>query len=236
MLKALANEEAKDEQLALASESSNLKWMLKADLLELYRSEERDFIQKNKLNWLKLGDENTKFFHRFLAAKKEKNLISELVNDQVVRTSSYVEIEGLILDFYRLLYTKAPQAGHFSSLLNCAVVSNDQNKSLTSEFSVEEIKSALKLLGRSKAPGPDGFTAEFLIKFWDELKSYFHSRFKKFYASRKLDARLCRGSLWIAAFLHLCVHYVKIKGRSYNISSLIALMLQTVGGKSFQFF
>ncbi|KAA0038378.1 LINE-1 retrotransposable element ORF2 protein [Cucumis melo var. makuwa] len=138
---------------------------------------------------MKLGDENTKFFHRFPAAKKKRrNLISELVNDQEVPTSSYVEIEGLILDFYRLLYTKAPQPGHFPSPLNWAVLSNDQNKSLTSELSVEEIKSALKMLGRSKVPGLDGFTPAFLIKVWDKLKSDFHSLFKEFYANGKLNA------------------------------------------------
>ena len=74
LLKALANEEGKDEQLALAPESCNLKWMLKADLLELCRSEERDLIQKSKLNWMKLGDVNTKFFHRFLAAEKKRKV------------------------------------------------------------------------------------------------------------------------------------------------------------------
>ena len=46
--------------------------MLKANLLELHRREERDLIQKSKLNWMKLGDEDTKFFHRFLAAEKKK--------------------------------------------------------------------------------------------------------------------------------------------------------------------
>ena len=82
----MANEEDKNE-LDLATESSTIKWMLKADLLELHKREERDLIQKRKLNWMKLGDENTKFFHRFLSAKKRRNLISELVNDQVVNST-----------------------------------------------------------------------------------------------------------------------------------------------------
>ena len=92
----------------MVTESSTLKWILEADLLELYRREERDLIQKSKLNWMKLGDKHTKFFHRLLAAKKRRNLIFELANDQGVPTSLYMEIEGLILDFYRSLYTKVP--------------------------------------------------------------------------------------------------------------------------------
>ena len=38
----------------------------KADVLALYKREERDLIQKSKLNWLKLGDENMSFFIIFL--------------------------------------------------------------------------------------------------------------------------------------------------------------------------
>lgn len=44
---------------------------LKADLLALYCIKERNLMQKSKLNWLSLGDENSKFFHRFLSAKRE---------------------------------------------------------------------------------------------------------------------------------------------------------------------
>ena len=76
MLKTLANEEDKDEQLDLATESSTLKRLLEADFLELYRREKRDLIQKNKLNWIKLGDVNTNLFHGFLATKKEKSIVS----------------------------------------------------------------------------------------------------------------------------------------------------------------
>ena len=49
LLKAVANEEDKDEELDWATESSTLKttlkWLLEADLLELYRREERNLIQ-----------------------------------------------------------------------------------------------------------------------------------------------------------------------------------------------
>ena len=43
---------------------------IQTELLCIYRTEERNFIQKSKLNWLAVGDENTGFFHRFLNAKK----------------------------------------------------------------------------------------------------------------------------------------------------------------------
>ena len=82
LLQALANEEIKEESLNMSSLDNILKLSIKSDLLAIYRREERDLIQKSKLNWLKSGDENTSFFHRFLAAKRRHSLISELIDDQ----------------------------------------------------------------------------------------------------------------------------------------------------------
>lgn len=68
----------------LASPSS-----LKADLMSIYRVEERNHIQESKLHWLKERDENSGFFHRFLTAEKRRNLISELINEQGEATKSF---------------------------------------------------------------------------------------------------------------------------------------------------
>lgn len=49
--------------------------------------------------------------HDFLVAKKRRDLISELTNNQGIPTSSFREIEALIIDFYKSLYKKTPSAG-----------------------------------------------------------------------------------------------------------------------------
>ena len=110
LLQALENEEIKEESQTMSSLDNVLKLSIKSDLIAIYRREERDLIQKCKLNWLKLEDENTSFFHRFLAAKKRRSLISELIDDQGTPTVSFNGIESLIIEFYKSLYTKAPQA------------------------------------------------------------------------------------------------------------------------------
>ena len=38
-----------------------------------------------------------------------------------------------------------------------------------SEISVVELTLSLKTMSTNKAPGPDGFTVEFYVKFWDLL-------------------------------------------------------------------
>ncbi|TYK03825.1 exodeoxyribonuclease-like [Cucumis melo var. makuwa] len=83
---------------------------LQAEILSIYRIEGHNFIQKSKLNWLAVVDENTN------------------------------------------LYKRIP---------------------------VEEIFNPIKALGKNKAPGPDGFTAEFLIKHWSSFKDNFKSMMEK---------------------------------------------------------
>jgi hypothetical protein len=41
---------------------------------------------------------------------------------------------------------------------------------LTSEFSEQEIKEAVFSMKPNKAPGPDGFPAEFYQQFWETIK------------------------------------------------------------------
>lgn len=62
--------------------------------------EERILIQKSKLNWHRLGVENTNFFHCFLAAEKIKNLITELMTSNGSVEVTFQEIEQEILVFF----------------------------------------------------------------------------------------------------------------------------------------
>lgn len=122
------------------------------------------------MNWLSLGDENSKFFHRFLLAKKRRNLISELVNEQGQITTSFKKIEEIILRFYNSLYTKSPGVRVLPTNLNWPAVNNDKKKLLISRFTLEEVRRALKMLGKNKAPGPVGFTVEFFPKILGKIK------------------------------------------------------------------
>lgn len=73
--------ETKAEREDLSIAELDVRLAIKGDLMNLYIMEERNMIQKSKLNWLKLGDENTSFFHRYLSTKKRKNIITELVSN-----------------------------------------------------------------------------------------------------------------------------------------------------------
>lgn len=165
----------------LASRSS-----MKAELMFLYRFKEINLIQKSKLNWMQLGDENTSFFHRLLAAKKRKNLITELVNEFRVPAKSFREIESLILEFYTELFSKSLGLRNIPINFDWPCIT-PQNLMLTVRFSEFEIKAAVKSLGKCKAHGLDGFITEFLIKYWNLVKPNLLSIFEEFHRNGRVD-------------------------------------------------
>lgn len=59
-------------------------------------------------------------------------------------------------------------------------ISNDQVLDLESTFSEEEIKQAMRCCEGSKAPCPDGFSLNFVKKFWDIVKYDFFAAIREF--------------------------------------------------------
>jgi len=55
---------------------------------------------------------------------------------------------------------------------------------LTSAFTETEIKEALFQVEHNKAPGPDGFPAEFYQVFWEVIKEGLMTLFNDFYEER----------------------------------------------------
>jgi hypothetical protein len=50
-------------------------------------------------------------------------------------------------------------------------LSNEENDLLTADFTEKEVLDAISQMKLNKAPGPDGFSAEFYQKIWEVIKS-----------------------------------------------------------------
>jgi hypothetical protein len=59
-------------------------------------------------------------------------------------------------------------------------ISAEENAILICDFTAEEVKKAIMKMEKNRAPGPDGFPAEFYQKFWDILKSDLIAMFECF--------------------------------------------------------
>lgn len=47
----------------------------------LWKIEEQIWHQKSRINWLKAGDQNTRFFHLTTLHRRQRNIILKIAND-----------------------------------------------------------------------------------------------------------------------------------------------------------
>jgi hypothetical protein len=83
------------------------------------------------------------------------------------------QLKSYITNYYKDLFGP-PEESSFS--LNedrtddIPQVSPEENGLLTAPYSEDEVKKAIFQMECNKAPGPDGFPAEFYHTFWDTIK------------------------------------------------------------------
>lgn len=136
---------------------------LKANLWDLYRSEERSWQQKSRIKWFLDRDRNTKFFHAYASNRRRINYIDKIVvNGRLINHPS--EIKEEVACFFESLYTKRKVTNlkdfncHFRSL-------NDQfAANLEIPFSEGGVWEAINGCDGNKAPGPNGFNFSFFQK------------------------------------------------------------------------
>ena len=73
--------EMQEEFGDLSVHESNLRDLSREHMLDLLESQNVYWRQRGKINWVKLGDVNTKFFHAKAAVRHRHNFIASLMND-----------------------------------------------------------------------------------------------------------------------------------------------------------
>lgn len=77
---------------------------MQLSLTNLYITEEQNMLQKCKVQWLKGGDENSRFYHWLLAARRRKAIITDLKDGQGNSLLNNREIEKEVIGFFEALY------------------------------------------------------------------------------------------------------------------------------------
>lgn len=111
------------------------------------------------------GDENSKFFHGIVNKERRQQAIKGiLVDGEWIDNPERVKKEFFNHFANRFAApdsTRVPIEGNFPRCLEI-----DLSNDLECEVSNVEIKNAVWDCGSDKSPWPDGFTFEFLKKFW----------------------------------------------------------------------
>ncbi|KAF7844864.1 reverse transcriptase [Senna tora] len=145
-----------------------LEKKLITDYQSLLAIEEDFWAAKSRMDWLKLGDSNTKFFHNSVLINRRRNRISGLKDSAGNWISNVDDLNKLITTHFKELF----KAETCASIPNCFTPStiNRIDKERLSEIpNYIEIKNALWELKPFKAPGVDGFQPGFYQKCWEVL-------------------------------------------------------------------
>lgn len=153
---------------------------INSKLRELYDFRESMLSQKARMNWLKLGDGNTKFFHQAIQKRRSINTIKKLFWGEGW-LSEPEKIKQAFFEYYAEFFRSRGENLLDIGLLNLPRLPEEEKKSLVKNISKQEIKLALESMADDKAPGPDGLNARsykflwpFLAPKLEEFISSFH--------------------------------------------------------------
>jgi exonuclease III len=122
------------------------------------KQEEILWKQKSRVQWLKEGERNTKFFHRTVIQRRHSNKITHLISDEGETIHSHADMEKTLLEYFQGLLTEPIQdrqeainkvTRHVPSL-----VTQEQNAALLRPFTIEEVDQALQETPSARLLGP----------------------------------------------------------------------------------
>jgi hypothetical protein len=135
-----------------------------------------------KVKHIQEGGNNTKYFHLIANGKHRRKKIFQLEQEEGTIIGQE-NIKCYITNFYKKLFGK-PEVNSFTldetMVHDIPQISPEKNEILTADFTEKEVYDAVMQMKKNKAPGPDGFPAEFYQFCWNIIKGDLMCLFESF--------------------------------------------------------
>jgi len=155
------------------------------DIWRILRAKDALIAQRSRSRWLKEGDVNSKFFHKCIKARKSRNSIKALRENDGWVVSPF-EVRRKVVNYFTEHFAEDRwdmpklEGVDFRRLTDC------DNGLLVAPFSLVEIEAVVRDSDGSKSPRPDGFNFAFIKDFWYLLKGEVRIMFDQFYVNEVL--------------------------------------------------
>ncbi|BFG30724.1 hypothetical protein CerSpe_169980 [Prunus speciosa] len=123
---------------------------------------------KSKVQWLKEGDNNMKFFHAKTVTRQGRNKIRGLEDEVREWHEDEKKIQGITVKYFEQLFTSSSPL-QFDEIINCVDhrVSEQHNCELTQEVMEVEIQEVIFQIPPTNASRPNGLTGGFYHNYCD---------------------------------------------------------------------
>lgn len=128
--------------------------------VRILKEREESVRLRSRAIWLKIGDDNTRFFQNYAKGRKVSNTIWNLPLPEGGLADSFKKLSHLGTTHLRNLY-KSPPGANLADIINVAghfprFVNEDEAGELCAPVTPGELKGTLKWFKNDKSPGPDG--------------------------------------------------------------------------------
>nr|GEU58849.1 hypothetical protein [Tanacetum cinerariifolium] len=153
---------------------------------EAHLDKERFLKQKAKVEWLKVGDSNTSYFHKIVKSKCARNRI-EMVSDSSNTFYNGNQVPSAFVKHYnQFLGAEGVSNPLDAHDLFTRVLDNSKVDCMVRDVTYDEIKSVMFSMGDDRAPGFNGFTDAFFKKAWDVMGGDITYASRDFFSNGKL--------------------------------------------------
>jgi len=144
---------------------------LKTELQSIYEEKGKQAMSRAKCRWVENGERPTKYFFNRKRNYKKKTISEVRLQDDSTTNDGNVILEQ-IETYYKNLCTSDctfsnEECDSFMLNLKIPKLSDEDRDSLEGLLSYDECKEVLETFQADKAPGEDGFTAEFYKYFFE---------------------------------------------------------------------
>ncbi|XP_043710215.1 uncharacterized protein LOC122659132 [Telopea speciosissima] len=208
-------------------------------LQEVLLQEEIFWRQKSRVQWLKEGESNTKFFHTMVNFRRGIGRVDKVKDGNGVWVHGQEDVGREAARFFVGLFM-AQNRRRDEDLLDLIprLVTDADNEMLMMVPPMEEVRKAVFGLSCDSAPGPNGFTGHFFMACWDIVGEDVGRAVRDFFIGGRLPRGYTSANLVlipkkeypevILDFCPICLCNFANKIMAKIISSRIALVLPNI--------
>ncbi|XP_071677274.1 uncharacterized protein [Lolium perenne] len=159
-----------EDKRPLSVPEFNFRQLVKLHLEDLLLAQCMYWRKRCTIRWIKMGEDNTKFFHAKATERFRHNFISSLVASDGREIRDHDQMAGLLWASYK---ERMGSSEGISMQFDLSRILNrvEGLDILSRPFEEKEMDDIVKNMPADRAPGPDGYSGLFLKKCWHIIKT-----------------------------------------------------------------